>query len=547
MRLKRTLAVLASAAAGTLAAGMMLASPASAAPHAPSAIHPDGTTFTALSLSTSSYAFAGGVVEIASFGVQNIMGPNPTGTVSVFAGNTLICSGTLRPVLGQLNVSQGTCAVASSSMLVPATYQVVADYSGDNAGDFASASGAKSLTITQGVTTATLQESADLATFGGEHNVALFGNVSPASGQVSPTGNYTITDENGNRLCSGQVDGNGNTACMLSDTALHPGGHNLFLSYAGDSNYTGSISDPLGIFIEKAGTTTSMTLPATSLAADEEGGLLVNYQVSSSAGVTPTGTVTVSANGMPICAGSLSGGAGNCAIPGGALAPGSYQVTANYGGDSDNAVSSSAPQTLTITGEPTKTVVSLSAGKITFGHEQAERISVKVKPRTSGTPTGKVTIKAGSVTVCVAKLKGGKGSCSPGATKLNPGVHHLTASYGGDATFAGSSGQATLTVAAEPTATSLALSTGSVRSGHEQAERLSVQVRPAIGGTPAGQVTIKAGSVTVCVVTLNFGKGTCTLSASKLRPGTYLLAARYGGKSPFAASASARKTLTVTG
>ena len=101
-------------------------------------------------------------------------------------------------------------------------------------------------------------------------------------------------------------------------------------------------------------------------------------------------------------------------------------------------------------------------------------------------------------------------------------------------------------MAPEPTSTSLALSPTAVRSGHEQAERLTVRVKPAFGGTPAGAVTVKAGPVTVCTISLKGGKGTCTLGASKLRPGTYKLVARYGGRSPYAASASAKRTLTVT-
>ena len=256
--------------------------------------------------------------------------------------------------------------------------------------------------------------------------------------------------------------------------------------------------------------------------------------------------VVTTGTGQPICTGTLSGGTGNCEIPDQALVPGSYTVIANYNGDADNSVSASTLIPLTITQEPTRTAVSLSAARATFGREQAERISVRVRPRTGGTPTGKVTIKAGQAVVCTATLTAGRATCSPGATKLRPGVYHLTAGYEGDSTFAASSGNATLTVAAEPTTTSLTLSAATVRSGHEQAERLTVRVNPVFGGRPAGVVTIKAGGVTICVINLKSGQGACTLSASRLRPGSYRLAARYGGLTPYAASVSAAKTLTVT-
>ena len=85
-----------------------------------------------------------------------------------------------------------------------------------------------------------------------------------------------------------------------------------------------------------------------------------------------------------------------------------------------------------------------------------------------------------------------------------------------------------------------------VGPGLGAAERLTVRVNPVFGGRPAGVVTIKAGGVTICVINLKSGQGACTLSASRLRPGSYRLAARYGGLTPYAASVSAAKTLTVT-
>ncbi|MCW2932904.1 MAG: hypothetical protein JWM19_3866, partial [Actinomycetia bacterium] len=41
------------------------------------------------------------------------------------------------------------------------------------------------------------------------------------------------------------------------------------------------------------------------------------------------------------------------------------------------------------------------------------------------------------------------------------------------------------------------------------------------------------------------GKGSCTLSATKLPAGTHALAAAYPGSSDFTSSTSATKTLTV--
>ena len=160
---------------------------------------------------------------------------------------------------------------------------------------------------------------------------------------------------------------------------------------------------------------------------------------------------------------------------------------------------------------------------------------------------GQVTIKAGSASVCTITLSGGTGSCTLGDTRLRPGTYQLTASYAGSAGFqASASAQQALTVAAEPTTTSLTLSAAKVKVGHEQAEHLSVRVKPQFSGTPAGKVTVRAGSVKVCVITLKGGKGTCTLKPSQLRAGTYHLVGHHAAAVPFAGSTSAKKTLTVT-
>jgi hypothetical protein len=99
---------------------------------------------------------------------------------------------------------------------------------------------------------------------------------------------------------------------------------------------------------------------------------------------------------------------------------------------------------------------------------------------------------------------------------------------------------------AVPTTARLALSTGTVRFGHEQAEKVSVSVTAANGRRPPGRVTVTAGSVTLCVITLTMGTGSCHLAASKLRPGSYPVAAVYDGSHDYQGSNVAKKTLKVT-
>jgi Big-like domain-containing protein len=75
------------------------------------------------------------------------------------------------------------------------------------------------------------------------------------------------------------------------------------------------------------------------------------------------------------------------------------------------------------------------------GAEEIERFSVRVGPDFIGatsTPTGTVTIKAGSTVLCTITLTStsrGRGSCSPPASVLPAGHYVVIAYYSGDSTF----------------------------------------------------------------------------------------------------------------
>ena len=196
--------------------------------------------------------------------------------------------------------------------------------------------------------------------------------------------------------------------------------------------------------------------------------------------------------------------------------------------------------------EATATSVTASAAKVTYGDERTERFSVKVTTGSAGTPTGTVFIASGSTTACTISLASGTGSCTPAPTRLPAGPVSVTASYRGSFVFgASASAVVRFTVAAAATKTSLKLSAAKVTYGHEQAEKLSVMVSPKYAGPVTGKITVKTGRITVCVITLKSGKGACTLTAKKLRPGTYTLIAAYLGNSNYATSVSAKSTLTV--
>ena len=110
--------------------------------------------------------------------------------------------------------------------------------------------------------------------------------------------------------------------------------------------------------------------------------------------------------------------------------------------------SSAVSNSVTPAKATSKTTLKLSSKRVTYGGEQTEHISVSVSPQHSGsTPAGTVTIKASATTLCVIKLKSGKGSCVLSPKRLKSGTYHLVATYDGSANFKGStSTKETLTV-----------------------------------------------------------------------------------------------------
>ena len=88
--------------------------------------------------------------------------------------------------------------------------------------------------------------------------------------------------------------------------------------------------------------------------------------------------------------------------------------------------------------EATKAFLSLSTGRLTYGHEQAELVSARVTAKV-GDPEGAVVVASGSTTLCVIGLINGSGSCALAPKALPAGTHTVTGYYVGESFFKASS------------------------------------------------------------------------------------------------------------
>lgn len=160
-------------------------------------------------------------------------------------------------------------------------------------------------------------------------------------------------------------------------------------------------------------------------------------------GTTETELMGIScpAAGTLLCGVTLSDGKAECSVPN-SLNAGRYAITTSYDGDVNFTASTSAASYLTVAKASSATTLTLAKATITRGHENSEKLTVKVTSPATGYPAGKVTVKAGSGTVCVVTLKNGTGSCTLTASQLKAGSYKLTAGYAGDTNHASSGSSA---------------------------------------------------------------------------------------------------------
>jgi hypothetical protein len=128
-------------------------------------------------------------------------------------------------------------------------------------------------------------------------------------------------------------------------------------------------------------------------------------------------------------------------------APGAYPITITHGTlANSNYTFAFVNGTMTVTGGAATTTTitnaaSLAANATPVGQAYAVNWSVQPVPPAAGTPTGNVTVSDGTGATCTASAA--TGTCNLTSTTL--GAKTITATYSGDANFAGSSATAATT------------------------------------------------------------------------------------------------------
>ena len=274
--------------------------------------------------------------------------------------------------MGNTTTSTGAITV-SGALLASGANQIVAEYLGNST--FAPYTSSP-VTVTEtggggtgggGTTPSTATLTASPTTIASSASTVLTATVAPASGTgAKPTGTVTFYDQSNSIFLGASTLSNGTATFTASGAAMASGEANLIIAeYSGDSTYeaTDSASVTVTVTGSGGGSQGSSTTSATpgSITVVSGGGTCpnVNIIITGAGVLTPTGTVGLTVNSVPLpgSPAAISGGSGNMAYTGWSVcanagspidAAGTYSLLLTYSGDG-NYMSSSTIVTVTVT------------------------------------------------------------------------------------------------------------------------------------------------------------------------------------------------------
>jgi hypothetical protein len=468
----------------------------------------------------------------------NLVSPTvPLGTPGVtLSGN--LTDGALAPASGTVDVTLNGVTQAvplgagdtfastfDTSALAPGTYPVTYSYvPGDT--DFAAQDGTSTVTITATAQTTPLIEWATPAPI--SYGTPLDGTQLNAAA-VDPN---TLAPLAGTFSYSP-------TAGTLLDAGMQT--LNMTFTPADTADYT-SASGSVILEVDGAPTTTTLTSSAQPSVFGEPVTFTASVTTPVPQAGTPTGTVTF-LDGTTVLGSASLDIYGNATLTTGGLPTGSDAVTVVYSGALDLAGSTSATLTQTVSADATTTSLAGPTGPGVYGQSLTFTATVAPAAPGTGTATGAVQFKDGTTTLATVAVAA-DGTATFTTSALAVGSHSITAVYGGDTNFTGStSAGATQTVTQDASTNALVSSAASSVYGQPVTLTVTVAAASPGSGVPTGKVTFLDGTTALGTITL--GNGVATLKTSTLTVGSHSITAVYAGDSHFATSISTPLTQAV--
>jgi hypothetical protein len=283
--------------------------------------------------------------------------------------------------------------------------------------------------------------------------------------------------------------------------------------------------------VNNANTTTALTSSVNPSAVNQS----VTFTATVAAVAPGTGTpsgIVVFLDGATVLGTPTTNGSGVATLTTSSLTAGSHSITATYSASGNYNGSSSSPVSQSVLPVAT-TAVTSSANPAYFG--QSVTFTATVSPNTA---TGTVTFKDGSTTLGTGTLDGlsGQTTYTTSALTVTGSPHSITAVYGGDSNYVGSTSPAlsqAVNKAGTITTITSDLSTATV-AGQSYTVAFTVGVNgPGSGSIPGTEnVTVSDGAAN-CTATVSVGS--CSLTSTT--PGAKTITATYAGDTNFGNSA----------
>jgi hypothetical protein len=228
----------------------------------------------------------------------------------------------------------------------------------------------------------------------------------------------------------GSVALSGGVAATMTST-LSVGSHNITAVYSGDSSYATSTSAALTQVVNGVVVSTMTSLSSSPNPSMFGQSVALVATVTPTSGITtPTGSVTF-LDGTTVLGAQALNSSGVATLSTSSLGVGPHSITAKYGGDSTDTVSTSNTVSQTVNQANTTTKLTSSRNPSSTG--SAVTFTATVSP--SGA-TGTVQFFNGAVSLGTTAVTNGKATLT--TSSLSSGTHSITAQYSGDGNYNGS-------------------------------------------------------------------------------------------------------------
>ena len=309
----------------------------------------------------------------------------------------------------------------------------------------------------------------------------------------------------------------GNCTVNITFTPTASGQRSATLQVTDNAN-----GSPQSVALQGTGTTTATsTVLSSSVNPSVYGQPVTLTALVTGPSGTPTGSVSFFDGANLIGSANLTNGSASLVVS--SLAVGAHSLSAGYGGDNSFSASTSAsvPQTVGIASSS----VTISGGAaVSYG--QVASFTATITPQFGGTATGMVTFSDGVNVLGTVGVSNNVASLT--TASLAVGTHNISASYSGDANYAGSnSGAVSQIVNTATTTTTLSSSVNPCLTN--QLVVFTSTVTGQYGAPLGGSVSFKVGAT--LIGTVNLVNGQASLTTSFTSAGTRTVTASYAGDS----------------